>query len=609
MKAQKHSFRSNVAFHFRQVWIWNKSMFLYSVIFVAAGMLGTYLGVRLPALLVELLERKASIQEMAVKMIFLICCIILANFVWQYANAELDFGRMFYDKYYMMLLNRKMMDVDYELLENEENQPAIHSAFRSFCQGMDGVDGALLMIPRFLQDLLGFLVFGTSVALVDVRVMLLMILGCTASVFANMRGVKYMESRQEELGRYHKKLNYILHTAGDFRCGKDIRMYRMARWFQEVFKELTDREMRVSQKISNRWFLCDAVSAVAALVLTLAIYGFFVLRVLSGRISVSDFVFYVGLATGMQYSLQGLISEFMVLQRENEAFRNLRSCLDLENRTNRGSGAERKKESAGSVPPCIVCEDVDFSYPGTDRRVIKNFDLTIKSGERLGIVGSNGAGKTTLVKLICGLYDCSAGSIRLDGTKVHAFNRIEYFKLFSAVFQDVEVLPATIARNVAMCSEEETDYGKVWSCLEKAGLSEKVKKLPQGLETCLVKSIYENAIDLSGGEKQKLVLARALYKDAPVLILDEPTAALDPIAEDEIYRKYNEVTAHKTALFISHRLASTRFCDRIIYMEDGKIAEMGTHEELMAQRGKYWNMFEIQSQYYREEAGTDGTAE
>lgn len=584
-------------------------MFLYSVLFVAVGVLNTYLGVRLPALLVGLLERKAPIQEMAVRLAILIICIVLADFVWQYANAELDFGRMFYDKYYMMLLNRKMMDVDYELLENEKNQPAIHSAFFSFSAGMEGVDGALLTIPRFLQDLMGLLVFGTSVALVDSRVMLLMALGCALSVFANARGERYMAGRQEELGEYHKKLNYILHTSGDFRCGKDIRMYRMARWFLEIFKDLVDRDMTVWQKIEDKWFLCRAVSAVATLTVTLATYGFFVLRVLEGRVGVADFVYYVGLATGMQYSLQSLVSEFGVMQRENEAFHNLRSCLDIENRTNRGSGVDTKKWRMGCNPPGIVCEGVGFSYPGNEKRTIKDLDLMIRSGERLGIVGANGAGKTTLVKLICGLYDCSAGSIKLDGNEVEAFNRIEYFKLFSAVFQDVEVIPATIAQNVAMCSEEKIDRDRVWECLTKAGLSEKVKRLPQGIETYLVKSIYENATDLSGGEKQKLVLARALYKDAPVLILDEPTAALDPIAEDEIYRKYSEITAGKTALFISHRLASTRFCDRIIYMEDGGIAEMGTHEELMARKGKYRSMFEIQSQYYREGEKADDTAE
>lgn len=609
MKAQRHSFWNNIVFHFRHVWIWKKSMFLYSVLFVTVGMLNIYLAVRLPALLVGLLEGNAPVREMAARLAVLIACIVLADFVWQYANAELDFGRMFYDKYYMMLLNRKMMDVDYELLENEKNQPAIHSAFRSFSMGMEGADGALLMIPRFMEHLLELLVFGTSVALVDVRIMLLMVLGCAISVFANMQGERYMAGRQEELAGYHKKMDYILYTAGDFQCGKDIRMYRMARWFQEIFKELMDQNVSVQQKIQDKWFLCRAVSAATTLMVTLAIYGFFVLRALEGRLGVSDCVYYIGLATGMQYSLQALVSEFGMLQMESRAFHNLRSCLELENETNRGKGVETKKWRAGCNPPGIVCEGVEFTYSGNESRTIRHLNLNIKSGEKLGIVGSNGAGKTTLVKLICGLYDCSAGSIRLDGHEVGEFNRIEYFRLFSAVFQDVRVIPATIAQNVAMCSEELIDRNRVWSCLEKAGLSEKVKSLPQGLETYLVKSIYENALDLSGGETQKLVLARALYKDAPVLVLDEPTAALDPIAEDEIYRKYDEVTSDKTSIFISHRLASTRFCDRIIYMEDGAVAEMGTHEELMAKKGKYWNMFEVQSQYYREGERADENAE
>ena len=226
-------------------------------------------------------------------------------------------------------------------------------------------------------------------------------------------------------------------------------------------------------------------------------------------------------------------------------------------------------------------------------------DLTIHHGENLAIVGLNGAGKTTLVKLLCGFLDPTEGRVLLNGQDIRQYDRRDYYKLFAAVFQDFSVLSATMAENVAQ-TRTGIDEARVRVCLEQAGLTEKVRSLPKGLETQVGRDVYEDGIELSGGQTQRLMLARALYKNAPVLVLDEPTAALDPIAEDDIYQKYNEMTKGRTSLFISHRLASTRFCDRILYLKDGRVAEEGTHEQLLKQGGGYAQLFEVQSQYYRE---------
>lgn len=218
-------------------------------------------------------------------------------------------------------------------------------------------------------------------------------------------------------------------------------------------------------------------------------------------------------------------------------------------------------------------------------------------------MGVNGAGKTTLVKLICGLYTPTRGEIYVNGKKPSEYNRDEYYTLFSTVFQDIYLVPMSIEKNISMNIKENIDDEKMELVLNMSGLMEKVKSLPKGKETLLLKSIYEDAIDLSGGEMQKLMLARALYKDGPIIILDEPTAALDPIAENEIYRQYNELTKEKTSIFISHRLSSTRFCDRIIFIEDGTIIEEGNHNSLMGEDGKYKEMYDKQSHYYKEDLG------
>lgn len=230
---------------------------------------------------------------------------------------------------------------------------------------------------------------------------------------------------------------------------------------------------------------------------------------------------------------------------------------------------------------------------------MSGIDLTIRPGEKLAVVGLNGAGKTTLIKLLCGFLDPTRGQVLLNGQDIRRYNRRDYYRLFAAVFQQFFLLAGNIEENVAQ-RDGEIDRKRLEHCIEMAGLTEKVSSLPQGYDTKLVKSVYEDAVELSGGEKQRLMLARALYKEAPILVLDEPTAALDPIAENDIYQKYRQLTRGRTSVYISHRLASTRFCDRIILLENGVIAEEGTHEELIAKGGSYAGLFEIQKKYYQE---------
>ena len=246
---------------------------------------------------------------------------------------------------------------------------------------------------------------------------------------------------------------------------------------------------------------------------------------------------------------------------------------------------------------------MSYRYPEADRDTISHLNLTIAPGEKLAVVGLNGAGKTTLIKLLCGFLEPTEGQVLLDGQDIRQYNRRDYYKLFSAVFQKFVILPGTIAENVAQRrTEEGIDRDRVAWCIQQAGLTDKIASLPQGLDTKMVRTVYEDAVELSGGETQRLMLARALYKNGPVLVLDEPTAALDPIAEDDIYQKYKGMTAGNTSIFISHRLASTRFCDRILLLDHGSIAEEGTHDQLLAKGGKYAQLFALQSRYYQKGA-------
>ncbi|MBR4336285.1 MAG: ABC transporter ATP-binding protein, partial [Clostridia bacterium] len=245
----------------------------------------------------------------------------------------------------------------------------------------------------------------------------------------------------------------------------------------------------------------------------------------------------------------------------------------------------------------IEFQNVSFRYPGSDSYALKNVSIKYKIGEKLAIVGMNGSGKTTFIKLLCRLYDPTEGVILLNGINIQKYNSLEYLSILSVVFQDYKLFSFSLAANVAASSEY--DETAVVESLEKAGFGERLKTMPNGIETVLYKDFEQSGTEISGGEGQKIAIARAIYKNAPFVILDEPTAALDPIAEYEVYSKFNEIVGDRTAIYISHRLSSCRFCDRIAVFDDGQIVQLGTHETLVAdETGKYYQLWSAQAQYY-----------
>ncbi|MBQ5312131.1 MAG: ABC transporter ATP-binding protein [Oscillospiraceae bacterium] len=241
-----------------------------------------------------------------------------------------------------------------------------------------------------------------------------------------------------------------------------------------------------------------------------------------------------------------------------------------------------------------------FRYPGTEQYVLRDINLKWRIGEKMALVGKNGSGKTTLVKLLCRLYDPVRGEITLNGIDIRKYDYDDYMALFSVVFQDSGLFSFSIAGNVAASSDHDPD--KVEDCVRKSGLSERLDTLPDGIDTYLYKDFDENGVEISGGEAQKLCLARAVYKGAPFIILDEPTSALDPVSEHEIYTGFNRIVGTRTAIYISHRLSSCRFCDEITVMDNGEIAERGSHDELLAHNGHYAKLWSAQAEYYKDTA-------
>ena len=269
-----------------------------------------------------------------------------------------------------------------------------------------------------------------------------------------------------------------------------------------------------------------------------------------------------------------------------------------------GSGTATLSNAAATAPS-IEFRNVSFTYEGSEKPVLTNVSFKINADEKIALVGNNGAGKTTIVKLLCGLYPPTSGEILIDGKSINDIGVEKYQDMISVLFQDTSPIALSIAENVCGCEPKDVDRKKLQDCLEKAGLLEKVNTLTKKEETYITPILDEKGVVLSGGETQKLLLAKAMYKDGPMLILDEPTSALDPIAESRIYEEYNQLANKKTAVFISHRLASTKFCDRILFLDNGQIVEEGSHDQLMKNGGKYREIFDIQSHYYKEEVSNE----
>lgn len=393
------------------------------------------------------------------------------------------------------------------------------------------------------------------------------------------------------------KIEYISRKVSDFGYVKDLRLYAADRWLMGKYGSLLkDRRIWKRRQMKHMVGANGAARAVQ-MMREGVVYGFLIWGVIEGRVGADDFVLYVGLALSLSSTLSRIAAKMNFLKESELSIADYRKMMSMPDSRRREQGTPTKLPE-GEAPE-ITFSHVSFAYPGEREDVLKDVDVRIRPGEKIALVGCNGAGKTTLIKLLCGMYEPTGGEILLNGQPASRWNLESWYKLFSVVFQDIGLLPATIVENVACCRLEDADRGRVEECLERAGLKSLVESLPHGMDTYLHKEMFREGMNLSGGETQKLLLARAIYREAPILVLDEPTAAMDAIAENKMYLRYNELTKGRTSLFISHRLSSTRFCDRILMLEGGRIVEQGSHEELMEKKGAYYQLFQVQSHYYQ----------
>lgn len=450
-------------------------------------------------------------------------------------------------------------------------------------------------LTELMQNVGGFLVYLTILSRLNGALLGVIVVTCVAGFLLSRHSDNWeFRHREEEESCYAKK-SYIRRKAESVELAKDIRIFGLQGWLNELMDRVQNVYLDFLLRSEKVRLLSDAAEALLTMARNGIAYAYLLHMALRDSLSVPEFILYFTAVSTFTTWVMGILQAAQKLHEESLDISQVREFLDYPE--------PFRFEGGVAIPKADACElkleHVSFRYPGAEEDTIHDLDLTVRPGEKLAIVGLNGAGKTTLVKLLCGLFDPTEGRVLLNGVNVRDFNRREYYGLFSAVFQEFSILDVTVAENIAQTNEN-IDTQKLWDCIEKAGLTQTIQKLPKGLDTHVGREVYLDGVLFSGGQTQRLMLARALYKDGAILLLDEPTAALDPLAENDIYQKYKDMTAGKTSLFISHRLASTRFCDRIIFIADGRITEEGTHDQLLARGGAYARLFEIQSRYYQE---------
>lgn len=494
----------------------------------------------------------------------------------------------------------KLFHTDFKNMESPDFLDYAQRAKTALNRGK-GFHGVLYQSRNFIAQ--GTLMI-LSAALIGIQNILMMIIFIVisfgivkiSSFFTKRDKIKFSDA----MAPTWRKMNYLESTTKNFDFAKDIRLFNMSNAFFNQLSGVNETYKELNRKHHNRMVLWEVSLGSVLIVQKILMYTWLVYNVVTGAYQISDFVLYVGLVSTFHASV-GYVNWIYSDMRTNSLMIN-----DYRNFVDWKEDRETADEKDGHITEINLdkfefrFENVSFKYPGHDNYVLKNVNLIIKNGAKLAVVGVNGAGKTTFIKLMMKLYEPSEGRILLNDVDIKEYNREEYFKLFSPVFQNVECFAMPIYQNISFAEEDKTDMNKINEVLEQSGLSEKINSYEKGIHTNLLKIFDKEGIDLSGGEKQRLAMARALYKDGKVVILDEPTAALDALAEDRMYREFKNMIHGKTAVFISHRLGSTRFCDKIAMFEDGTIVEEGTHEELMAKNGKYAYMFGIQSQYYDE---------
>lgn len=603
IQATKHGMFNNFVYAVKLTWQLNNQFIIAMIVVGVLSALYMLIGIYIPKIVLALVENKVTTDTM-IKVLVAVGIIIL---VVKLINTKAQYvGEYAWDKVYKGLVSkylRKSFTTDFKNMENPDFLDLIERSKHAM-YNYQGISGYCRRGSNILSNIVLVVIAGAAIAVINPLIILVLVV---ISYFI----YKILDSTMEwtkinfrdAMSSNFRKNYYFSSTARDFKYAKDIRLFKMQDFIEQTWKDINTVYYAACKKNHRKWVMCEAKMSFLRLFQNLLLYVVLIYMVLNKGMSISDFVLYIGLVASFSTAMTDMFCNMVWMNMNRMELDDFRTFMDWNEDKPDIEKGQGVSKNIGLKQFEFKFENVSFKYPGHEKYVLKNINLTIEAGSKLAVVGINGAGKTTLTKLLMRLYEPTEGRILLNGVDVKKYDRDTYFKIFAPVFQNIEIFAFPVWQNISMKPENETDKNRTMEALERSGLDEKINKYENKIDTMLLRIFDPNGVDLSGGERQRLAMARALYQNREVLVLDEPTAALDALAEDRMYQEFNQMVKGKTAIFISHRLSSTRFCDKIVMFEDGRIIEEGTHEQLIKANGKYRNMFQVQAQYYKDKEG------
>lgn len=579
----------------QHAWQQDRALFGYCFLYTLAAAFYPFLAVLVPRYLLAELTRPegARIQALLVILVVFFSLSSVLGFVQHIIRGHCKYRFTLLRLNYAGELCHKLMTIDYRYMEDAHFFDQYNQSFQAVQNNDNGIEGNYSKMFEAPSQIITILILVLLIGSQSPILLLGLLLHLFISFLVQQQSLRYAFTRREEIGHQYRRQNYYANTSSDFSYGKDIRLYHLADRILAHFSTAIQGYTQIIRQIENRKLLFSLASLCTLLLSDTLTYGILSLQVWQQQITIADYSMYISAILNLTSIATLFLTSLASLVQDGQYIHDFFRLSDASLTAARGN---HPAFHSGTLR--VEFRDVSFRYPGTDRDVIRHLNLTIEPGERLAIVGINGAGKSTLVKLMIGLFDPTEGQILINGVPTTDFSREALQEMFSVVFQDIHVMAFSLRENVT-CQTGASNDQRVLAALQAAGLGEKLASLPKGLDQVMLKIIDPEGTEFSGGESQKLAIARALYKDGRMVIMDEPTSALDALAEKDIYQRFDQLIQHKTAVYISHRLSSTQFCDKIALFNEQGLAEYGTHKELMALHGEYYHMFTVQGRYYQ----------
>ena len=598
----RYSLRQNLQYMFSLAWREQKSVLVLCLLAAVLAVVMNLMQLFIAPTVLGLVEANAPLRSLVTTILLFAAGFMVLSALERYIGMNQRPGQIHLRTVVLQMVHHKFLTTSYVNIENQDFQKKREKAQKATDGNWSSIGVLWENMSTLLQNMACFVIYLIMLTAVDPILIVVAMATTIFGYFVNRRIYAWGYNHRDEEAEHSRHMTYVNDQSRDLTIAKDIRVFGLRTWLNDMHTSAYRLYDAFVTRREKAYLGADVVLLVMTILRNGFAYAYLIGMVLRGELGATEFLLYFSVASSFTDRLTELMEGFTNLNRNSLEISAMREYLSYPEPFLFETGTPLVAEAEKAYT--IELRDVSFRYFETDKNTLQNINLILKPGEKIAVVGMNGAGKTTLIKLICGFYDPTEGAVLLDGVDIRTYNRQDYYTFFAAVFQDFSVLATSVAQNIAQ-SVHNVSIETVQDCAHRAGLDQWLGRLPNGLDTNLGKDVHDGAVALSGGETQRLMLARALYKNAPILLLDEPTAALDPIAESDMYNRYNELTQGHTAVYISHRLASTRFCDRILLLEGNRIAEEGTHDELMAKGGRYAELFAIQSQYYREEGMDD----